>query len=1064
MKRLVFAGVVLLMGCCSFMCPALYGAEVELIDAQTPWRAHLTLGAQLRRDQEGLVLSQRQLGRFRHESAPDGRSICVTRLGKNSRKETIELDECNGLFSPLPAADWVKTDFDDSAWARCNVDDLGDYLGGYGVPKASEYGQEPAVLCLRTCFGITDPVKATDLKVTVAYIGGAVVYVNGQEVGRGHLPAKDTHPVTPAEDYPIAAYTAEDGTTPLPCLNPWVAPEAKWLERYQKRARTFTVAVPSRILVKGRNVLAVELHRSAIAGPIGPGWKAWCHVGFRQVKLSSASGAGTVPYAEAIQGTHLWSANTVDQVAEGLSTKPLIARGWHWTLIWTRGMPVRGIPMANPFDPVLPVKILAPRNGVGNGQAVLSDLAGLQGVTAKVEAFQGPAGAKIPAGAVEVRFAAQHPGVHYCDALLEKAPEGAKTVPVWLIVHAPKDAAPGWYVSTLNLTANGKSFAVPVQVLVAGFKLPDPKDFSSTIGVTQSPETLAMHYQVEPWSDAHFKLLEKSFALMGQVGNDHVRVTAVNPAPANWKLQMIRWVKTGGGLKPDFSILEKYLDTYVKYCAPPRALTVYVWDRSTSPEVAFSYDGGAVPTRAYARGNRIPTVTVWDPVTKTSSEVKVPRLLDEGAEAIYKPLLEGVRALVVKRGWSERIIMLGLGYDERANLRTGELMRTLAPYARWDLLAHFSGDRGPKDGKWIVTGGLEVGVAESPWSFLNAVGGESAQWKAIIAKDNVWKVLSPKDKGTEFLQLPTDRWKWQEYSAPLVQADGGNPTISRVADGLRGFLSERGWDAASAETGGAEIVLETATRCPRARTAGFDPNALRDAGAEGYALIAREQGGRPLVVVVGKEEAGVDAGAAWLLSKLGWRDGRLTIAPISAVRNPFIRGRSVHLGDAALLKSLRFAQEDRERLCTTFWPEPRLAEYAAQIRACGFNAVEKAMCDYEVKRTEENTRCYLDLSRGVHPQGMRMVAFLWGVDLLKDRAQIAELAKSIGRETDHVVTHWRDPGPGGYEKPMRMTADVLSEFRKANPKVQVTLSTWANNGFWKSRDDASFLDESLAPR
>jgi hypothetical protein len=41
---------------------------------------------------------------------------------------------------------------------------------------------------------------------------------------------------------------------------------------------------------------------------------------------------------------------------------------------------------------------------------------------------------------------------------------------------------------------------------------------------------------------------------------------------------------------------------------------------------------------------------------------------------------------------------------------------------------------------------------------------------------------------------------------------------------------------------------------------------------------------------------------------------------------------------------------------------------------------------------------------------------------------------------------------------------VLSEFRKANPKVQVTLSTWANNGFWKSRDDASFLDESLAPR
>jgi hypothetical protein len=213
------------------MSPALHGAEVELIDARTPWRAHLTLGAQLRRKAQELTLTSRQQGNCRWETPPDSRSICVTKLGgRNPTKETIKLDDRNGFFSPLPAADWIKADFDDSAWARYTADDLGDYLGGYGslAPQYAEMGQEPALLHLRTCFGIADPTRATDLNVTVTCIGGAVVYVNGQEVGRGYLPAKDTHPLTPAEDYPIEAYTADDGTTPLPPVEAWAKPEAKW--------------------------------------------------------------------------------------------------------------------------------------------------------------------------------------------------------------------------------------------------------------------------------------------------------------------------------------------------------------------------------------------------------------------------------------------------------------------------------------------------------------------------------------------------------------------------------------------------------------------------------------------------------------------------------------------------------------------------------------------------------------------------------------------------------------------------------------------------------------------
>jgi hypothetical protein len=129
--------------------------------------------------------------------------------------------------------------------------------------------------------------------------------------------------------------------------------------------------------------------------------------------------------------------------------------------------------------------------------------------------------------------------------------------------------------------------------------------------------------------------------------------------------------------------------------------------------------------------------------------------MEKGAEAFYKPLLEGMSQTVRKRGWSERIIMLGLGGDKRPSQRDGELMRQWAPYARWDLLSHFSGDPDHKDSKLIATGGLEIGVKGWPW--LKEVGATSVQeWAAQVRQP------------LEFLQLPTDRWKWQEYSPPLV--------------------------------------------------------------------------------------------------------------------------------------------------------------------------------------------------------------------------------------------------------------------------------------------------------
>ncbi|HUT35212.1 MAG TPA: glycoside hydrolase domain-containing protein [Planctomycetota bacterium] len=735
---------VLLAGVWAILAPrGGFAAEAEVVSAQTPWRAFLVTADPIVREKGELSFRSRDR--------------------KTAAFDPAQVDPAKYHTSPMPSPDWIKADFDDHCWARYQGD-LADFLGGWGIEVPNpDRGPWPARLCVRTCFGIADPAKATDLRLTLVCLGGAVAYVNGQEVGRGCMPPGEIAPLTPADDYPIEAYTTDDGKTPLPVLAASKRggppqPDPKWLARYDKRIRTITVEVPSRVLVKGRNVLAIALHRSALAGPLER--NGWSHVGFREARLASATGAGVISCAGALTGTHVWSANAVDQVTETPSPNSLIHRSWFWTLYWGRGMPVKGLQQGNPFDPVLPVRMTMPRNGVASGQAILSDPDGLRGVTASMGPLKGPAGAVLPASGVQIRFAVQHPGVHYCDALMAKPPDGATTVPVWLVVQAPKGQAPGWYVSTLSLEANGKKFGVPAQVLVTGLTLPDARDFSSSVGLTHSPETVAKQYNVELWSEAHLKLMDKTLALLGQVGNDVVHVpilvsgvggTGKSGTRFNWQ-PIIRWTKTPQGLKPDLTILEKYLDAYARHCAPPRAISLYIWGASSAKEHADAYENRRIPTRENVKYSP-PLVVVLDPNTGTASEATVPAIGDEGSEQFWKPLLDGVRALVTRRGWPERVIMLALGGDIRPGQKTAELVKQWAPYARWDFLSHFSGDPAPQDGKMVATGGMEVGMMEWPRGTASL---RLPQFEERVAK--------PYD----FLELPTDRWLHQEYSPPLV--------------------------------------------------------------------------------------------------------------------------------------------------------------------------------------------------------------------------------------------------------------------------------------------------------
>jgi outer membrane protein assembly factor BamB len=429
---------------------------------------------------------------------------------------------------------------------------------------------------------------------------------------------------------------------------------------------------------------------------------------------------------------------------------------------------MNGIRYPQPLATLGPVRIVAPRNGVGSGQAVLCDPAGLYGVRATVGRITGPGGATLPEDCLRVTYVSKHSLMHTLDALMPEPPQGAATVPLFFVVQVPRDAVPGWYAANVRVSANEQTWDLPVQILVSPLVLPDARDFGSLIGLYSSPETVAIYGKVTPYSEEHLKLMEPSFAMQGQVGNDILHVPVIlngfgatattwlgrgtaEPGPRR-RVPMIRWIRKDGGLVPDFTVLERFLDRYLQFCAPPQALALYIWDASSSSEIGTAYEGARIPSRAYVPKSAF-LIAVWDPATGTLIDTPAPQFTDPGAEAFWKPMLDGVRGLVKRRGWSEDCIMLGQGGDMRPGSKTGELLRQWAPYARWSILSHFSGDpSGPgKDGRFIGTGGLEIGLKESPYRSILSL-------KTL--EDQIWRPL-------RFLDMCPQRWEHGDASPSL---------------------------------------------------------------------------------------------------------------------------------------------------------------------------------------------------------------------------------------------------------------------------------------------------------
>ena len=185
----------------------LAASEMEPIAARTPWRAFLVNGRSIYRLDDG--------------------SLELRGGHKKEPFDPAKGDARTLQFSALPPADWAQAAADVAHWPRYYQDEIVAALGQWGRydPDSAGRGRTTVQLCLRTRFGITDPATAKGLTVTVRYIGGVAVFVNGREIGRQHLGEGDLDPaVILAEDYPAKLTPS---TAAKPCPGSRVTPSRK---------------------------------------------------------------------------------------------------------------------------------------------------------------------------------------------------------------------------------------------------------------------------------------------------------------------------------------------------------------------------------------------------------------------------------------------------------------------------------------------------------------------------------------------------------------------------------------------------------------------------------------------------------------------------------------------------------------------------------------------------------------------------------------------------------------------------------------------------------------------
>jgi hypothetical protein len=360
-----------------------------------------------------------------------------------------------------------------------------------------------------------------------------------------------------------------------------------------------------------------------------------------------------------------------------------------------------------------PIKIIAARNGTFSGKLVLcGGKEPLTNVSATVTGLKSTDGKNtISADSIQVRLATGHvkSGWHMqslagstFDVLEEGTVakvepitisrnkyhqwfiQGRSYLPVWVTVKVPADAAPGDYAGVLTAQANGKKVQAPIELKVHAYTLPDSTEFVTWIETIQSPDSLAMQYDVKMWSPQHWKLIEKSLEYGAMLGNRSVYFPLIAETNFGNAESSVRWTPKGNNrYEYDTSIVEKYLDLQIKIQGKPKLVVFPLWDvYLEGGAYAASHESDEIrEARQDHKGNG-PEVT-----TPEGDKHTLPLQSAPASQGIWAPLFVKLQGLLAKRGLGDALTF-GMATDIVPHEAVVNLVEKNVPGARWAIQSH----------------------------------------------------------------------------------------------------------------------------------------------------------------------------------------------------------------------------------------------------------------------------------------------------------------------------------------------------------------------------------------
>ena len=411
------------------------------------------------------------------------------------------------------------------------------------------------------------------------------------------------------------------------------------------------------------------------------------------------------------------------------------------------------------------IALFAPRNGTASGKVVVGG-GPVAALKAAISELKSASGASIPAAGVRVRYGIQWDGgiattwqgVRGCDILLEAPlPEFPSAVPVWVTVQVPKDAKTGVYSGTLTVGAKGlKTVTVPVKLDVQDWTLPDSQDWRTWVEVIQQPDTLALEYKLQPWSDRHWEMIARSLDLISPTGSRVINIPLIARTNYGNDETMVRWIKRPDGKYDyDFSLMEKYLDLVQKHLGKPKLVIFNVWEvfltdvKAASQPIEVKGGEGSYDWRESSFSKALqelkgkgPPVTVVNPATKEANQVRMPRWEDPAAKALWKPVFDGIRQRMKARGL-EGAMMLGQVSDRLPSREETAALNELSGGLPWASCSHHA--------RWLsnttIPKGQVQGIATVAYTavaldfqyVLNPAKGRMYGWKKPMLHAQYWR-------------------------------------------------------------------------------------------------------------------------------------------------------------------------------------------------------------------------------------------------------------------------------------------------------------------------------------